>query len=90
MPTKNINLTGHYNQFIKKEINEGYYNNSSEVIRAGLRLLERQKLQEQTKLKALQEVAKIGFKDIDDRNYVQINNEKELNQYFSKIEDEVG
>jgi len=89
MPTKNVNLTSHYNQFIEKEINGGYYNNASEVIRAGLHLLERQELQEQAKLKALQEAARIGFKGVDDGNYVKINSEQELGHFFSEIEDDV-
>lgn len=89
MPTRNINLTGHYNQFVKDEINKGYYNNASEVIRAGIHLLECQRLKEEAKLGALQAAAEIGFKDVDNGNYTQINSGKELSGFFSKIEDEV-
>ncbi|AYM08217.1 type II toxin-antitoxin system ParD family antitoxin [Agrobacterium radiobacter] len=33
-------LNAHYEKFIKKQLESGRYNNASEVVRAGLRLLE--------------------------------------------------
>jgi antitoxin ParD1/3/4 len=42
MPTRNINLTDHYDQFVPNEIAVGRYKSASEVLRAGLRLLEQQ------------------------------------------------
>ncbi|PSH69219.1 type II toxin-antitoxin system ParD family antitoxin [Phyllobacterium brassicacearum] len=35
-----IALNEHYEQFIKKQLESGRYNNASEVVRAGLRMLE--------------------------------------------------
>ncbi|QRM44944.1 type II toxin-antitoxin system ParD family antitoxin [Rhizobium sp. BG4] len=35
-----IALSEHYERFIKKQLESGRYNNASEVVRAGLRLLE--------------------------------------------------
>lgn len=35
-----IALNDHYEQFIKKQLESGRYNNASEVVRAGLRMLE--------------------------------------------------
>ena len=40
MPTKNINLTEHYSEFVEHLIASGRYKNASEVLREGLRLLE--------------------------------------------------
>ncbi len=42
MPTRDINLTDHFDQFVGSEIKAGRYRNASEVMRAGLRLLEQQ------------------------------------------------
>lgn len=39
MPTS-IALSPHFEEFIRRQVNSGRYNNVSEVIRAGLRMLE--------------------------------------------------
>jgi len=36
----NVALGHHYDEFIKKQLEAGHYDDASEVIRAGLRLLE--------------------------------------------------
>jgi len=36
----NVALGTHYEEFVKKQLDSGRYNNASEVVRAGLRLLE--------------------------------------------------
>jgi antitoxin ParD1/3/4 len=46
MPTS-VALGGHFEEFIRKQLESGRFNNVSEVVRAGLRLLEdEQKLRE--------------------------------------------
>ena len=54
MPTRNVNLTDHFDRFVAGQIDSGRYKNASEVMRAGLRLLECQHEQESEKLVALQ------------------------------------
>lgn len=36
----NVALGTHYEEFVKKQLESGRYNNASEVVRAGLRMLE--------------------------------------------------
>lgn len=48
MPTS-VALSPHFEAFIREQVESGRYNNASEVVRAGLRLLE-----EQTQRNALQ------------------------------------
>ena len=42
---KSIVVGDHFEHFIDEQISSGRYNNASEVVRAGLRLLERDELQ---------------------------------------------
>lgn len=53
---KTVSLTGKDEQFISAQIEAGEYGNASEVVRAGLRLLEQQQL----KLASLRQAIKEG------------------------------
>ena len=52
-----ISLGNHFDTFVKGSVNNGRYNNASEVIRAGLRLLE----EEESKILALRNAIKEGI-----------------------------
>ncbi len=53
MPTRNISLTKQLDRFVAKKIASGRYENASEVVRAGLRTLEREELEYEAKLATL-------------------------------------
>ena len=53
MPTRNVNLTDALDLFIAKKVKSGRYENASEVVRAGLRALEREEKQYEAKLAAV-------------------------------------
>lgn len=53
MPKTSISLNDHFDDFIAAQIAEGRYDTASEVIRAGLRLLEEREAEYKTKLEAL-------------------------------------
>ncbi len=53
MPTRNVNLTDELDRFVTKKIKAGRYENASEVVRAGLRNLEREEREYEAKLAAL-------------------------------------
>ena len=42
MPTRNINLTEHFNAFVERQVSSGRYSSASEIVREALRLLEEQ------------------------------------------------
>jgi antitoxin ParD1/3/4 len=62
MPTRNINLTVELDQFIATKVKSGRYENASEVVRAGLRTLEREDQQYKLKLAALRAAIDEGDK----------------------------
>jgi antitoxin ParD1/3/4 len=51
MPTRNVNLTDHLDTFVEGNVASGRYQNASEVVREGLRLLERQQNERERKLR---------------------------------------
>jgi antitoxin ParD1/3/4 len=53
MPTRNVNLTPELDQFVASKVKEGLYANASEVMRTGLRLLEKEEREYEEKLAAL-------------------------------------
>ncbi len=53
MPTRNVNLTEELDRFVLKKVKSGRYENASEVLRAALRILEREERQYEAKLAAL-------------------------------------
>lgn len=65
MPTQNVNLPQHQADFIRQRVTGGRYKNASEVVRAGLRLLEQQEAEDELRLAALRHLAKEGFDAID-------------------------
>lgn len=53
MPTRNVNLTDALDRFVSIKVKSGRYENASEVVRAGLRTLEREERQYEAKVAAL-------------------------------------
>jgi len=60
MPTRNVNLTDELDRFVAKKVKTGRYENASEVVRAGLRTLEREEQQYEAKLSALRAAIDAG------------------------------
>jgi antitoxin ParD1/3/4 len=53
MPTRNINLTDHQDRFVAQAMASGQYQNASEVVRDGLRLLEQRAAEDEIRLARL-------------------------------------
>ena len=60
MPTRNINLTDELDQFIEARLEGGRYANASEVVRAALRLLEREEQENELKMAMLRQAIAEG------------------------------
>lgn len=60
MPTS-VALGSHFESFVKSQVQSGRYNNASEVVRQGLRMLEQQDELRQLKTALLREELKKGL-----------------------------
>lgn len=85
MPTRNINLTEHFDQFVEEQVDAGRYRNASEVLRAGLRLLEQQTQIEGQKLEALKKLADEGFRELDQGQGLTLTSENGVRSAIAKI-----
>ncbi len=65
MPTQNVNLPDHQASFIRRKVKSGRYQNASEVVREGLRLLEQREREDELKLERLRLLVREGFDELD-------------------------
>jgi antitoxin ParD1/3/4 len=90
MPTRNINLTERLTRFVDAEVHSGRYASASEVVREGLRLMERRKLEERAKLKWLREAVKEGLDEIDHGLGIEFVSVEELVDEVERLGAEVS
>lgn len=86
MPTRNVNLTAHFHRFVDDLVESGQYKNASEVMRAGLHLLQQQTELEAEKLAVLRSLANEGFRELDQGRGIPISAEgNELSAAVARI-----
>src|SRR5579864_1779840 len=90
MPTRNVNLTDHFDRFIETGIRSGRFSNASEVVREGLRLLEQREKEDKAKLEWLRAAAKEAFDQLDRGDYIALNSEEDLDAFMNQIHEEVS
>lgn len=84
MPTRNVVLTDHHEEVIDRLVKSGRYQNASEVLREGLRLIERREEREAAKLKALREATNVGLADLDEGRFVDFSSFEELEDHLTQ------
>jgi antitoxin ParD1/3/4 len=90
MPTRNVNLTEHFDRLIEAGVTSGRFSNASEVVREGLRLLEQREQEDQAKLEWLRKAAKTGFDQIDRGSGIEFHSVDELDAFVDQIGEEVS
>jgi antitoxin ParD1/3/4 len=88
MPTRNVVLTDYQAELVERLVSSGRYQNASEVLREGLRLVEDQEAHGKARIKALREAARIGIADVEAGRYRTFRAHSELDQHLDKLRDE--
>ena len=84
MPTRNVNLTEHFDLFIENGIASGRFSNASEVVREGLRLLEQREQEDKARLEWLRTAANEGFDAIERGDYVTLRSDRDIEKFIQK------
>lgn len=85
MPTRNVNLTEHFDRFVEAGVTAGRFSNASEVVREGLRLLEQREQEDKAKIEWLRAAAKDGFDDIERGDYATLRSDKEIDDFIDQL-----
>lgn len=84
MSTRNVVLSQHQHELVASLVETGRYQNASEVLRDGLRLLERQELEDTAKLAVLRDAAEKGWSNLASGRYDDIADEN-LDDFIGQL-----
>jgi antitoxin ParD1/3/4 len=90
MPTRNVVLTEHQETLIEALVQSGRYQNASEVLRDGLRLVENREVEEATKIENLRAAAQQGVSALDRGEFKEFADASALLPHLNKLADKVA
>jgi antitoxin ParD1/3/4 len=83
VPTRNAVLTEQQSVLIERLVNSGRYQNASEVLRDGLRLVAQRESEDVARLVALREAASVGVADFADGRYRSFGDGEALRKHLA-------
>ncbi len=89
MPTRNVVITDHHADLLERLVSSGRYQNASEVLREGLRLVEAKESEDKARLRALREAARVGITDMEAGRYTRLDTPDSIRRFVSGISEEV-
>lgn len=87
MPTRNVVITEHQAALVEQLVASGRFQNASEVLRYGLRLVEQREAEEAAKLKALLAAVEEGEAAVVAGRYSVIETEEELDAFVRSLDE---
>jgi len=84
MPTRNVVITDHQAALLERLVAEGRYQNASEVLRDGLRLVEEREQDEAAKLEWLRRAAVLGNADLEAGRVFEVSGWDGLKRYLAE------
>jgi antitoxin ParD1/3/4 len=88
MPTRNVNLTDYFDQFIEARVTSGRFSNASEVVREGLRLLEQREREDRAKLRWLRGAVRQGLDEIDSGDGIEFGSIEKMGTFIDQVAEE--
>jgi antitoxin ParD1/3/4 len=87
MRTRNVVITDYQAELVERLVASGRYQNASEVLREGLRLVENREAEEKARLKALRDAARIGIADIETGLFRSFASATSLERHLASLAD---
>ena len=84
MPTRNVVLTEQQEIFVGKLVEAGRYQNASEVLRDGLRLLEDRVQQREAELEDIRAGVVAGFDQVERGEFAKVSGEEAIERAFKR------
>ena len=85
MPTRNVVLTDTQAQFVEHLVTSGRYQNASEVLRDGLRLIQQREQEASDRLQVLREAVAVGVADIQEGRSTTFEDADALRTHLAKL-----
>lgn len=85
MPTRNVVLTDHQASLVEQLVSSGRYQNASEVLREGLRLVEQREAEDASRLEALRSAVRVGIEDIETGRFKAFDSMESLRTHLESI-----
>jgi antitoxin ParD1/3/4 len=85
MPTRNVHLTEHFDDFIESGVSSGRFSNASEVVREGLRLLEQREEEDRAKIAWLRGAVQEGIEAVERGDYTRLPSEENIKDFVHTL-----
>jgi antitoxin ParD1/3/4 len=89
MPTRNVVLTDRQEDLIETLVESGRYQNASEVLRDGLRLVEQREAEDASKLRALRKAARVGVDALNRGEFKEFERIEDLREYLANLSQKI-
>jgi antitoxin ParD1/3/4 len=85
MPTRNVVLTDYQASVLELLVKSGRYQNASEVLRDGLRLIEQRDAEDTARLEALRGAVRVGIADFDHGRFTTFEESETLETHLASV-----
>ena len=85
MPTRNVVLTDHQATLVERLVTSGRYQNASEVLREGLRLVEQREAEDAYRLEALRSAVQAGIADVEAGRFKTFDSKASLRAHLKSV-----